>query len=513
MPGHVFAVQGRMESLANDAVVITTDGEFRIEPHWHAVLGTEDPDILRPESWGRDRRWFGRAPGRDDVWFLNVVDASGSLADLLTTIRATLDAIAQSDIQPSAGRALPLVAVPVPGIGGGGFQARAGAVVAGLLDTLWSAVAEHRLDVVIVATTAAQFAAVQRERRLAGSFPLDRDLLETAQEIGDEAARGNLALFLGAGVSVSAGLPSWADLVEEMRGAAIDTGAHLPAADFASMSVLDQTELLRAVLGEELESLVADRFRSATPALSHALLAGLRCVEAVTTNYDHCYEMAVAARDPAASVAVMPWEKPTPGRPWLLKLHGDAERPGSVVLTRGQFIGYDSQWRPVGSVFQSLLMTRKLLVVGASLSDDNVLRLAHEVRALRRRHHIDDSLGHVLGLGPPPLRAQLWEGEMDWVALPAQTSEEQVRRLEIFLDAVAMHSFRASPYLLDPDYADLLNGEDEAKLARTARELAARISAASAHKTLRQGSAWQQLLEMLQAQGGGPSAEEAESVT
>jgi len=506
MAGHVFVVQGRVEALVKDAVVVTTDSDLTIEPHWAPVLGREDVLRLRPEAWGRDGRSFGRASGRDDLWFLDVTSATGSADRLLKGLGGVLEAIAESGLEASAGRALPLVAVPVPGIGGGGFREHSGAVIDGLLRTLGEVVLRHDLDIVVVATTQAQFAAIQRERRGSAHDDLDDALLAKARALGEAAASGRVALFLGAGVSIPAGLPSWSQLVAEMRARAVEGGAEIPAQDFDALDVLDQTELLRSVLGDELELRVAERFQSASPALSHALLASLRCQEAVTTNYDCCYEVAMSAVGGAdTSVAVMPWEKPVPGRPWLLKLHGDAGRPESVVLTRGQFIGYDGRWRPVGSVFQALLMTRQLLVVGASLSDDNVLRLAHEVRALRRRHDIDDPLGTVLTLGTPPLRARLWEGELDWVGFSGDSGEQQARHLEIFLDAVAMHASHASPYLLHPYYADLLD-DVEADLAERARVLAADVEAAAAERTLRHGAGWDELLGALRSLGAGHDA-------
>lgn len=505
MPGHVFVVQGRVEALVKDAVVVTTDGALTIEPHWEAVLGTLDASSLRPERWAQDTTPFGVARGRHGLWFLDVTHAEGSPGLLMQDLEGVLEAIAGSGLKASVGRALPLVAVPVPGIGGGGFREHAGAVIAGLLKTLTHVVDRHDLDVVVVATTDAQFAAIQRERRRNGSWDLDTGLLDQARALGEAAAAGRLALFLGAGVSIPAGLPSWSDLVDEMRALAVGGGAEIPPADFEALDVLDQTELLRSLLGEQLESRVAQRFESASPALSHALLASLRCQEAVTTNYDRCYETAMAAVGKDVAVSVMPWEKPTPGRPWLLKLHGDAGRPESVVLTRGQFIGYDGRWRPVGSVFQSLLMTRELLVVGASLTDDNVLRLAHEVRALRRRHHIEDPLGTVLTLGAPPLRARLWEGELAWIGFGGESGEAQARRLEIFLDAVATYAVPSAPYLLHPHYADLLD-DDEADLALRARDLATRLRAAADTATLRNDTGWAELvaaLESLGAEAGG----------
>src|SRR4051794_20385625 len=122
MAGHVFVVQGRVEALVKDAVVVTTDSDLTIEPHWAPVLGREDVLRLRPEAWGRDGRSFGRASGRDDLWFLDVTSATGSADRLLKGLGGVLEAIAESGLEASAGRALPLVAVPVPGIGGGGFR-------------------------------------------------------------------------------------------------------------------------------------------------------------------------------------------------------------------------------------------------------------------------------------------------------------------------------------------------------------------------------------------------------
>ena len=503
MPGHVFVVQGRMEALLRDAFVVTTDAEFTIEPHWLPVLGERDASALRPDGWGEGERVHGVARGRTDCWFLDV--STGSLEAIMRGLAEVLDGIARAGVVAAAGRALPLVGVPVPGIGGGGLGEHAGAVIARLLETLHEAVRRHDLDVAVVATTPARFAAVQRERRLSGSFPVPAGLLDHAKAIAGLARSGELALFLGAGVSVSAGLPSWAGLIEEIRRAAIDKGAHIPEDEFDALGVLDQTELLHALLQDELETLVAERFADVTPALSHALLAGLQCAEAVTTNYDSGYETAVRARDQGAPIAVMPWEKPVPGRPWLLKLHGDAARPGSVVLTRGQFIGYDSRWRPVGSVFQALMMTRRLLVVGASLTDDNVLRLAHEVRALRRRHAIDEPLGYALSLGPPPLRARLWGNDLEWIGLEGGSEAEQARQLEILLDVVATHASHSSPYLLQPEFADLLNPDLEVGLADQARELGRRIASATSRGELRQEEAWRGLLAVLEDRGVPPA--------
>ncbi|VFA89800.1 Uncharacterised protein [Gordonia paraffinivorans] len=98
----------------------------------------------------------------------------------------------------------------------------------------------------------------------------------------------------------------------------------------------------------------------------------------MTTNYDDLYKKAVeAAGRPRPTI--LQWHAVDGSRPWLLKLHGDIDRTEGIVLTRRDFVLFDAKSRPAGSLLQVLLLTRHVLIVGASLSDGNVIRLAMEV--------------------------------------------------------------------------------------------------------------------------------------
>ncbi|WP_418605992.1 hypothetical protein [Georgenia sp. SUBG003] len=69
------------------------------------------------------------------------------------------------------------------------------------------------------------------------------------------------------------------------------------------------------------------------------------------------------------------------------------------------------------------MLTRHLLVVGASMTDDNFLRLAHEVTAFRERdppHGDDDGappIGTVVTLSPKPAQERLWEGRFRYLTM------------------------------------------------------------------------------------------------
>lgn len=519
--GHVFVVRGRLENLDHDAVVLPTDQHFSVGRRWHGVLGAEErlnaPGAwssalreLRPHDWA-DRRWgrARRAPGfvpSSPTWFVDSAnehaDPAGTYASIdalmqrLTTALADIDA---ANVPTGSGRPRPLIALPTLGVGRGGFGSVRGRVIDRLLETCQTAVERSGIDVVIVAADSADHAAFQARRRLRGGRHAERltpELLQDAETLAQRAREGSLAVFLGAGVSMSVGLPSWGELVKTLsRRAGVDLGS--------LTSPLDQSELLRRVLGQRLGEMVAAlTTASSRYGINHALLAALDCTEAVTTNYDDLYERAVG--DVGHDVMpVLPFNPTIPKAPWLLKMHGDARHPETIVLSRSDFVGYDARSRPMGAIVQSLLMTKHLLVVGASMTDDNFLRLAHEVllfkkgstphQADRRRPSV--ALGTVVALEADDAVRELWRGRFEYVAVARGGERDGVlaRRLAIFLDAVAMLATEPS-YIGDERYAALLDTEHTA-VAAAARDLHRRILRLPDH------SAWDRLSEALRDLG------------
>src|SRR5262249_26406721 len=136
--------------------------------------------------------------------------------------REFLDAVSKAleGTKPRNDRARHLVALPLVGTGQGGKRREAGAVAVGLLPALYDFVAKSEIDIALVMIEGETYSAVQAERRDQlgrSAWPdLDAKFQKRADELSAKAARGELVLFLGAGVSAAAGLPLWGALLDEV---------------------------------------------------------------------------------------------------------------------------------------------------------------------------------------------------------------------------------------------------------------------------------------------------------
>jgi hypothetical protein len=251
-------------------------------------------------------------------------------------------------------------------------------------------------------------------------------------------------------VSAAAGLPAWWELLERVA----DTGDLLggdSAEELRGLGPLDAAELLKVALGDRALEEVTREVDAPRHSLAHGLLAGLLPRVTVTTNYDRLVELA-SARPFAdrGGIAVLPWDSPDSSRAWLVKMHGDVGHPDSIVLSRGDLLGYDLTRRPLASLLQGEMLTGHVLFAGSSMTDDAVVRLAWEVRELQRAWGAPPRLvGTVLGTGEEPLRARLWQDVLAFVPVPRDD-------LPAFLDRLAQLASRDRSYLLDPRYAGLV---------------------------------------------------------
>lgn len=509
--GHLFVVQADLTRLAADAFLIPCDEQLNVSGTWRPFI---DGGPAQPAD-----RWFKPAdvqlenglavlpdptpekPQRpDEVVGLRVlVDTVGphSINDM---VERALDAVhvAADKASKHSGRALPLVALPILGVGQGRFPGQRAEVVRLLVSRLHDFVADHPIDVALVLRRTSDFAAVQWARQLVESegqdaWPELAELRPLADELGDKAGRGELSLFVGAGASKAVGFPDWQELLEEL-----DTHKRL---DFSGNP--NYPQLAEQLDVPDLNDRIASRFSTRKHAISHGLLAGLRAQAQVTTNYDPCLENAGLATYGVGGQRVLARQLARGGTPWLLKLHGDLAKPDTIVLTETQYRQLEGDKKALRGVVQALMLTSHLLFVGFGFADDDFLAMSEAVDHIRAL--ADDTergpVGTAIELrdsSADPDRRRF--AELDYRAMsPADGSiGEAARRLEIFLDRVAWKCQVAgagrAAFLLDADYRGGADPRDEALIHALTR-----LSKARAEWGTSAGS--QDVLHLLQRLG------------
>lgn len=297
MAGHTFVVQGDLLKIACDEILVPTDASGIVTPAWKS-LGT--PTL--PDRWGDDGVRVTAVADRlgHHIRWVNTggvpSSAEARIGWLRDGVRSGLQAAAADlgDRRPLYKRAKHLIGLPLFGTGEGGFDGIRGAAINGLLSVCDEVARDRDVDVVLTSRHRSDYAALQSQRRDIARFDsLSRNLLSKADDLGRQMAANEVAFFLGAGISVPAGIPSWKELISRLaerssayRDRAKDLG-EIAAPDAALLLYRDDEHNFRASLAEALKSPVH--------ALGHALVASMRPAEVISTNFDDLFEQAAAS--------------------------------------------------------------------------------------------------------------------------------------------------------------------------------------------------------------------------
>lgn len=483
---HVFVAMANILNLRCDAWLLPTDSSVRIESHW--LDGSKDDlRMLASESASAE---FRRGTSLAEVirpWDLSEPvpvltavpdDGHWDPSSVAERLEAFVKCCVQ-DIPEPANRPYRLLALPFFGTDGGGAGQHLGAALRSILAASRELSARYQVDIVLVLRDRAAFSLAQKLRReQTADSPwdgLEVQLQDKAKSLGLQARSGQLVPFLGAGVSVSAGAPSWKDLLKKLR-----SGVNLDAPDsdgFEALPLLDQAGILAQMYAdkhrtpEAFGKAVSEAVELEKYGLAPALLATLPSTGAITLNYDQLFE--VACRDAQRPRTVLPEDDPEVGNNWLLKLHGSVSQPETIVLTRDDYLGYNSNREALSALVKAHLLTHHLVFIGFGLADDHFHEIVHDVRrAFPARPSSDRRMGTVLSLFNEPMQSLVWNGKLDIVSMSKsqypQGSEDAQRtaaaaagrELEVFLDMMAAYATDSHSYLLSPLYYQGMTAEE-----------------------------------------------------
>lgn len=211
-----------------------------------------------------------------------------------------------------------------------------------------------------------------------------REELEELVRLARAIVDGNAILFVGAGVSMHVGLPSWRALTEHMADEVGLDRNHLSIPEVHYQMVAEyyrlqggSMEMLGYWLRESL-TVCKDLVAKST---AHEMLVNLGFPIIYTTNYDRNLEAAYELhRRPYAKITnARDLANLVDGITQIVKFHGDLDDPESLVLTESDHFERLSFETPLDVKLRSDALGKTILFIGYSVSDMNIRLLLYRL--------------------------------------------------------------------------------------------------------------------------------------
>lgn len=192
-------------------------------------------------------------------------------------------------------------------------------------------------------------------------------------ELSESLRKQELVFFIGAGLSVGAGLPGWSALVRPWAEA---VGARWPqhesdltASHLLAVAQFYENQRGRNTLIRALRT--ALKTTTVKPTSVHHLLATLPSMVNFTTNYDNLLEDALEASGQSINVIVTEPELAfwSETQAQIVKLCGDLRRPDSIVITQHDFNTFLTTHARLVERLRTTLESKTALFLGYSLQD------------------------------------------------------------------------------------------------------------------------------------------------
>lgn len=208
-------------------------------------------------------------------------------------------------------------------------------------------------------------------------------------DVVDSLQNRSLAIFAGAGLSVSAGFVDWKNL---LRDIAADLGVDIDHEN--DLIRLAQRHVDQIGGRSKLNDVIAEKIGiSAAITENHKILARLNVDVYWTTNFDHLIEESIKryAGKPDVKHDKTQLAISVPGRTAIVyKMHGDLSIPHETVITSEDFANYESSRGAFIDFLRADLMQKRFIFVGISFTDPNILGVLDKVNKLMgtaQRHH------------------------------------------------------------------------------------------------------------------------------
>lgn len=185
-----------------------------------------------------------------------------------------------------------------------------------------------------------------------------------------------LVLFVGAGVSANSGVPTWKQLIDEMK-------KELPNSINYETDDLKVAQAYKDMRGEkEYLDKVKEilRHNKVIPNPIHEAIFNLNPVHILTTNYDDLLEQELETEFKQYDIIREDLDLPNMiYSSALVKMHGDFLK-NNIVLTETDYYNYSRNFPLIRAFIQSVFATKLVVFIGFSFNDLNLKMILNEVK-------------------------------------------------------------------------------------------------------------------------------------
>lgn len=212
------------------------------------------------------------------------------------------------------------------------------------------------------------------------------------KELTDAIRNKQVILFVGGGVSMNLGLPSWDALIAKLaRDLGYDNeefrrmGDHLVLAEYYRLN--KGIGSLRSWMDRKWHN--TDKVDIKQSRI-HQLIVELDFPVIYTTNYDRWIEFAFDAyeKDYVKVADVSDIRSIREGNTQIVKFHGDFDNDNSIVLTESSYFDRLDFETPLDIKLRADVLGRSILFIGYSLSDINIRYLLFKLNRLWEQANI-----------------------------------------------------------------------------------------------------------------------------
>ncbi|HDR1051120.1 SIR2 family protein [Pasteurella multocida] len=208
------------------------------------------------------------------------------------------------------------------------------------------------------------------------------DKKQLIEELVNELSANNLAIFAGAGLSVSAGFVNWKELLTDL---AKELDLDINKEENNLVSLAQYYVNSKCGKRSKINHLILNEFsQKAELTENHKILARLPIDTFWTTNYDKVIETALEEAGKVVDVKHCVEQLPVSIHKRdavVYKMHGDYTLPNQAVLIKDDYEKYHLNRNDFFTALRGDLLTKRFLFLGFSFADPNIDYILSRIRA------------------------------------------------------------------------------------------------------------------------------------